>query len=173
MLTHTSRNAPQIPMAAVEVKYTGQGVKDVPANDFINAVSAYLKSTGKVQLPSYVDYCKTGSFKELGPQDEDWYYVKAAAVARRVYTKSGVGVGHLRRAFGGRNGKNSTCTEHHARAAGGVIRHAMHTLEDLGIIEKIPGGKGRRITPEGQRQMDLVAARVEGTRFHVIETADE
>ena len=126
----------------------------------------------QVQLPGYVDFCKTGSFKELGPQDEDWYYVKTAAVARRVYTRHGVGVGALRRAFGGRNGKNSTCTEHHTKAAGGVIRHALHTLEELGIVEKIPGGKGRRITPEGQRQMDLVAARVEVKKFHYIESAE-
>lgn len=34
----------------VTTTYTGKGVKDVPANDFINAFSSYLKSTGKVRI---------------------------------------------------------------------------------------------------------------------------
>lgn len=33
----------------VTTTYNGKGVKDVPANDFINAFSSYLKSTGKVR----------------------------------------------------------------------------------------------------------------------------
>lgn len=119
-----------------------------------------------------MDFCKTGAYKELAPLDDDWYYVKTAAIARRVYNRQGLGVGALRRAFGGRTGKNTTCTSHHAKAAGGVIRHALHTLENLGLVEKLPGGKGRRITPEGQRQMDLVAARVEVKKFNYIESAE-
>lgn len=123
----------------------------------------------QVQLPSYVDFGKTGAFKELSPLDNDWYYVRCAAVARRVYLRQGLGVGALRRSFGGRsNKKGSACPEHHAKGSGGVIRHALHTLEGLGLVEKLPGGKGRRITPEGQRQLDLVAARVEVQRFHYI-----
>lgn len=123
----------------------------------------------QVQLPAYVDYGKTGAFKELSPLDADWYYVRCAAVARRVYLRQGLGVGALRRSFGGRsNKKGSAMPEHHAKASGGVIRHALHTLESLGLVEKLPGGKGRRITPEGQRQLDLVAARVEVPRFHYI-----
>jgi hypothetical protein len=35
-------------MTEVYTTYTGKSVKDVPANDFITAFSAYLKSTGKV-----------------------------------------------------------------------------------------------------------------------------
>lgn len=31
----------------------------------------------QIQLPQYVDYVKTGAFKELAPLDPDWYYVRA------------------------------------------------------------------------------------------------
>ena len=126
----------------------------------------------QVQLPAYVDYAKTGPHKELNPLDADWYYVRTAAVARRVYLRQGLGVGALRRAFGSASNKKGRVTpEHHARAAGGVIRHALHSLEALGLVETISGGKGRRITSEGQRQMDLVAARVEVPKFHYVESA--
>jgi hypothetical protein len=33
----------------------------------------------QIQLPQYVDYVKTGAFKELSPLDPDWYYVRAGA----------------------------------------------------------------------------------------------
>lgn len=35
-------------MAEVTTTYNGKSVKDVPAQDFIDAFSSYLKSTGKV-----------------------------------------------------------------------------------------------------------------------------
>ena len=38
--------------------------------------------------------------KELPPQNDDWFYVRAAAVARHVYMRKTVGVGRLRKAHG-------------------------------------------------------------------------
>ena len=43
----------------------------------------------------------TGTLKELGPYDPDWYYTRAAAVARKVYLQPGMGVGALQKKFGG------------------------------------------------------------------------
>lgn len=37
-------------MAEVATTYQGKAVKDVPAEEFIKAFSAYLKSTGKVRV---------------------------------------------------------------------------------------------------------------------------
>ncbi|KAI3438853.1 hypothetical protein D9Q98_001270 [Chlorella vulgaris] len=147
-----------------------RSVKEVAPEAFIKAFAAYLKQTNKVQLPQYVDYVKTGAFKELAPLDPDWYYIRAAAIARRVYIRQGMGVGGFRRAFGGRsNAAGSTTPEHHAKAAGGVIRHALQQLEAMGLVEKNPAAQGgRRITPEGQRQMDLVAGGVPMVRFHYV-----
>ena len=33
--------------------------------------------SGKIKLPDYVDYVKTGKHKELAPYDRDWYYIRA------------------------------------------------------------------------------------------------
>ena len=43
---------------------------------------------------------KTAHWKEMGPYDPDWYYTRAASVARQVYLKQGVGVGKLRKIYG-------------------------------------------------------------------------
>lgn len=44
---------------------------------FIKAYAAYLKRTGKLEVPKWVDLVKTGTFKELAPYDPDWYFVRA------------------------------------------------------------------------------------------------
>lgn len=85
----------------------------------------------KVKLPSYVDYVKTGRHKELAPYDKDWYYVRAgrclrrlalekllydvfctASVVRHIYLRPGVGVGGLRKVYGG---KRLFCPVHMTR----------------------------------------------------------
>ena len=41
----------------------------------------------QIQLPSWVDIVKTGAHKELAPYDPDWYYTRAASLARKVYMR--------------------------------------------------------------------------------------
>ena len=45
---------------------------------------------------------------ELPPQDIDWFYVRAAAVARHVYMRKTVGVGRLRKVHGYASHNSST-----------------------------------------------------------------
>lgn len=54
----------------------GITVKDVPADAFIKAYAKYLKRSGRVELPKWVDIVKTGTLKQLSPIDPDWYYVR-------------------------------------------------------------------------------------------------
>mmetsp|Transcript_8660 Transcript_8660/g.28451 ORF Transcript_8660/g.28451 Transcript_8660/m.28451 type:complete len:94 (-) Transcript_8660:95-376(-) len=85
----------------------------------------------------------------------------AASIARLVYLRCDVGVGALRKRYGGSKGRG-VAPYHHAKAAGGLIRHILKQLEDIGIVEKSENAKGgRRITPQGQRDLDLIAGRVE------------
>lgn len=87
---------------------------------------------------------KTAHWKEMGPYDPDWYYTRAASVARHVYLTPTVGVGKLRKMYGGRK-SNGTCPEHHAKGAGGLLRHILQELERVGIVE-LNESKGRQIT---------------------------
>merc|ERR1739848_243955 len=43
------------------------GVKDVQSQAFVVELAKYLKRSGKIVLPKYVDYVKTGVAKELAP----------------------------------------------------------------------------------------------------------
>jgi ribosomal protein S19E (S16A) len=97
------------------------------------------KNNPQLQIPDWVDIVKTACFKELPPLDRDWYYIRAAAVARQVYVRQGLGVGQLRVKFGGRNKTRGVKPEHFKKASGGLIRHILKQLESVGFVEKHTG----------------------------------
>ncbi|KDR19934.1 40S ribosomal protein S19 isoform X2 [Zootermopsis nevadensis] len=133
-------------------------LKDVDQQKFVKAFSAFLKKTGKMKVPEWVDLVKSARFKELAPYDEDWYYTRCAALARHIYFRSPVGVGAVTKIFGGRQ-RNGVCPSHFCRGAGGVARKALQSLEQLKLIEKTGDG-GRRLTVQGRRDLDRIAAQV-------------
>ena len=137
----------------------GVTVKDVNSHDFVIKYAAHLKKIGKIEVPKWADLVKTGTTRELAPYDPDWYYIRAAAIARRVYVRGGIGVGAFKRIFGGRMHRG-TRPETFMTGSGAICRHILKELESLKIIEKVPGGKGRRITPQGQRDLDSIAGQI-------------
>ncbi|KAF5315142.1 hypothetical protein D9619_007238 [Psilocybe cf. subviscida] len=134
------------------------GVRDVSADEFIAAYASHLKRSGKLEVPAWVDLVKTGSFKELAPYDPDWYYVRAAAVARHIYLRKDVGIGALTKLHGGRNRRGNR-PSHHADSSASVQRKICQSLEKIGVLEQTGNG-GRRISQDGQRDLDRIATAV-------------
>lgn len=132
------------------------GVKDVQAHAFTVELAKYLKMSGKITLPKYVDYAKTGVAKELAPYDPDWFYIRCASLARRVYVTPGTGVGAFRHAYSTRMRRKGVVPEHTSIAAGGIIRNCLQQLEGMGLVEKDPNG-GRRISSSGRQALDRIA----------------
>ncbi|KAF9454718.1 ribosomal protein S19e [Macrolepiota fuliginosa MF-IS2] len=134
------------------------GVRDISADAFIAAYASHLKRSGKLEVPTWVDIVKTGSYKELAPYDPDWYYVRAAAVARHIYLRKDVGIGALTKLHGGRNRRGNR-PSHHADSSASVQRKVCQSLEKIGVLEKSDNG-GRRISESGQRDLDQIATQV-------------
>eukprot|EP00850_Spirogloea_muscicola_P008396 SM000044S16043 [mRNA] locus=s44:791545:792884:+ [translate_table: standard] len=150
-------------------------VKDVPSHDFVRAYAAHLKRTGKlrfhsadtvyysphwgqIEVPSWGDLVKTAAFKELAPYDADWFYIRAASMARKIYLRQGIGVGAFKKIYGGRKRRGSK-PSHFAKSSGSIARHVLQQLERIKIVELDTKG-GRRITSDGQRDLDRIAGRV-------------
>ncbi|KAG9315657.1 putative ribosomal protein S19 [Chiua virens] len=134
------------------------GVRDISAESFISAYASHLKRSGKLEVPTWVDLVKTGAFKELAPYDPDWYYVRAAAVARHIYLRKDVGIGKLTKLHGGRNRRGNR-PSHHGDASASVQRKICQSLEKIGVLEQTDNG-GRRISQDGQRDLDRIATAV-------------
>ncbi|KAF7124365.1 hypothetical protein RHSIM_Rhsim12G0151900 [Rhododendron simsii] len=147
-------------------------VKDVSPHEFVKAYSSHLKRSGKVslslslslslcvsmELPQWTDIVKTGTFKELAPYDPDWYYIRAASMARKIYLRGGLGVGAFRRIYGGSK-RNGSRPPHFCKSSGSVARHILQQLQNMNIIDFDAKG-GRKITSSGQRDLDQVAGRI-------------
>eukprot|EP01083_Nonionella_stella_P121035 363417_1 len=143
-----------------ELEARGITVRDVSASEFIAAYALHLKNSDKFELPKWTDVVKTGIAKELAPYDPDWYYVRAAAIARKVYLQPGVGVGALQRKFGGAKNRG-TRTFTFQKAASGCIRHILQQLLEIKVIELHPKS-GRMISRVGQQDLDRIAGQVAG-----------
>nr|CAB3497330.1 unnamed protein product [Digitaria exilis] len=111
-----------------------------------------------MELPEWVDIVKTARFKELPPYDPDWYYTRAASIARKIYLRQGIGVGGFQKIYGGRQ-RNGSRPPHFCKSSGAISRNILQQLQKMGIIDVDPKG-GRLITSQGRRDLDQVAGRV-------------
>ncbi|KRX53916.1 40S ribosomal protein S19S, partial [Trichinella britovi] len=133
--------------------------KDVDQSELVNHLATFLKKSGKIKLPDWVDLVKLGSFKELAPVDPDWFYTRAASIARHLYIRSPTGVGAFRKVYGGRK-RNGSAPAHFCLASSNVIRKCLQALEEIKWIEKAPNGKGRILTSTGRRDLDRIASQI-------------
>jgi len=139
---------------------TGVTVKDIPAKEFIKAFASHLKASGKINVPEWATLVKTGSNKELAPYEADWYFVRAASVARKVYLRPGTGVGAFTTVYGGNNYRKGSVPPHFSKAAKGIIRHILQSLANADIVAVRDNSKGRFMTKAGQRELDTVAGQI-------------
>ncbi len=140
-------------------------IYDVPPNDLIERAAVELAKLPEIAPPEWAKYVKTGHFHKRPPVREDWWYVRAAAILRAIYSKGPVGVQKLRTKYGGRKRRGHP-TEHVYKGSGNLIRKIMQQLERAKLIAQGAVGvhKGRVITPKGRSFMDKLAKEVLGPK---------
>ena len=125
---------------------------DVPTKELIDEVAKKLKNDKFIALPEENRYVRTGVHKENPPTNKDWWYVRCAAILRKIYIKNIIGIEQLRAEYGG--GKNRGSKPSKARrGSGSIARRAVQQLEKAGYVTRIKG-KGRVLTPKGRSFLD-------------------
>ena len=134
--------------------------KEVPADALINELARYLKEeVRQVRPPEWAMYVKTGPNKERIPEGQDWWYVRAASIMRKLYVAGRpVGIERLRTAYGSLKDRGSA-PSHFRKSAGGHIRKILQQLEAAGLVTTI-SRRGRRLTPKGVSLLNKVAKKV-------------
>jgi small subunit ribosomal protein S19e len=117
-------------------KKKGGNVLDVCSNLFIQKLAEFFKEKDLIKLPKWGTIVKCSHANELSPNSADWFYTKAAAVARQIYlTKSKtLGVGTLKRMFGKKKRRGSqapTFMEH----SGKILRTIVKQLKNIEYLE--------------------------------------
>lgn len=133
---------------------------DVPAEDLIEAVAAKIEDD--LDQPDWLEFTKTGTGRELPPEQDDFWSNRAASLLRKVTVDGPVGVERLRNAYG--DAANGTTRyrvrpNHKREGSGNVIRTALQQLEDAGYVETSEG-RGRTVTGEGQALLDDTASEI-------------
>jgi len=121
----------------------------------IEKVAAYLKENKVIEPPQWAMFVKTGVHKERPPQNPDWWYIRAAAIMRKLYLKGPIGVSRLRTAYGGRHRRGHRPPKF-AKGSGAIIRKILQQLEEAGLAEKADR-KGRVLTKKGRELLEEAA----------------
>jgi small subunit ribosomal protein S19e len=134
---------------------------DVPINDVIEKSAEELKKVNTIQPPAWAAYAKTGCHKERPPANEDWWYMRCAAVLQSVRKLGPIGTNKLRVKYGGRKNRGHK-PDRFVRGSGNVIRKVLQQLEASELIAKAEKGvhKGRVVAPKGVSLLDKAAKAV-------------
>lgn len=122
-------------------------LNEYQADKLIHEMKERLKKIDEIKPPEWAQFVKTGVHKERPPQQEDWWYIRAAAVLRKVGSEGKIGTERLRKAYGGRKNQGHK-PEHKHKASGSVIRKILQQLEAAGFVAA-KKGKGRELTQKG------------------------
>jgi len=133
-------------------------VREVPSDKLIERLKERLKEIKEIEAPEWINFVKSGAHRERPPEQQDFWYIRAASILRRIYLDGPVGVERLRTYYGGRRRRGHKPPRVY-KASGAIIRRILQQLEKAGLVEKIDK-KGRRITPKGQRLLDRIAFEV-------------
>ncbi|MEF8869232.1 MAG: 30S ribosomal protein S19e [Haloarculaceae archaeon] len=132
---------------------------DVPADALIEAVAAEIDD--ELEEPDWAGYTKTGMGRELPPEQEDFWSVRAASLLRKVAIDGPIGVGRLREAYGDSTQGSTryrTRPDTKSEGSGKVIRTILQQLEEAGYVVNQSGG--RSLSGEGRALLDRVAGEV-------------
>lgn len=131
-------------------------IENADPNALILALAKEFESVGAIKAPEWAKFVKTGAHKERPPAQENWWYVRAAAVLRTVFRDGPIGVAKLRSKYGGRKNRGSK-PEKFVKGSGNIIRKILQQLDAAGYTKKMDKGKGRVILPSGQAILQKVA----------------
>lgn len=134
-------------------------IKDVPPKKLIEELAMYLKNNYKViSPPPWSKFVKTGTHRERLPQNNDWWWIRAASILRKIYLNQHIGVGKLRKMYGGT--RSMGLRPRHFRKAGGkIIRLILQQLEKAELIKTVKG-EGRILTSNGMALLDRISIKI-------------
>jgi small subunit ribosomal protein S19e len=149
-------------------------IYDIDPTELIEEVAKELRKIDSVKPPVWATFIKTGHSKERPPIRNDWWYVRAAAVLRKVYRFGPVGVSKLRSMYGAKKNRGAKA-EHFYKGSGNVIRKILQQLEKAEFLRqgKIGIHKGRIITPKGKSFLDKIATKLKGSGKEVKPKVEE
>jgi len=147
----------------------GFNVLDIQSGVFIKKLAEFFKDKNIIRTPTkWGSIVKCSHANELAPLDSDWFYNKAAAVARRIYINktNSLGIRTLRALFGKKK-RGSVKAPKFALAGGKILREIIKQFKNSKYVANkftIKDGEnhtvGLHLTNLGITEMDKVASKI-------------
>ena len=136
-------------------------IYDVYPRKLIEEMALELKKMPEMSPPEWAVYVKTGTHNMRPPAEEDWWYVRSAAILRSIYKLGPIGVSKLRTKYGGRKNRGVK-PDKTVKASGNIIRKILQELEIVGLVKQAEVGvhKGRILTPKGKSFVDKIVVKI-------------
>lgn len=129
-------------------------VYDVPASKVIGTASRELKKLKPVSPPDWAKFAKTGSGREMPPDQKDWWYTRSASILRKIYIAGPIGITRLSKKYGNKKNRGYQ-PEARRRGSGSIITGILKQLESVEFVKTTR--KGRAITPKGISFLDKIS----------------
>jgi len=115
-----------------------------------------LKKISEFEQPEWSFYVKTSSAKERPPENDDFWFKRAASILRQLYFKGVIGVNKLRTRYGAKKDRGGRPSKFR-KASGKIIRVILQQAESAGFVEKVDHLQfGRKLTEKGRDFLDSV-----------------
>jgi small subunit ribosomal protein S19e len=123
---------------------------DAPAEDLIEATAAELADD--LEQPDWAQFAKTGTSRELPPEQEDFWALRGASLLRKVADRLATAYGDAKK------GSTRYRVRPNQKTSGSkkVIRTLLQQLEDAGYVTT-RDGYGREVTGAGRQLLDETA----------------
>ena len=134
-------------------------VYDIPASDLIKRTAEYLRENASDISPlQWASIVKSGATRKNPPENLDYWYVRSAAILRKIYVNKFIGIDHLQKEYGGRTSRGSV-GKHKRSGGGATIRNILKQLEKAGLVVTVEK-KGRKLTDKGTSILDNLSGEI-------------
>ena len=133
---------------------------DIPPENLIKGIADELKKLDHVQAPAWAPFVKTGVHKDRPPEQDDWWYLRTAAILRKLYfAGTPYGVARLSKRFGGTRKSRARKVKHFSKGSRNIIRTIFHQLERAELVT-LREGRGRVLSDKGVSFIDKIATKL-------------
>ena len=125
-------------------------VYELDAQEYNLKLAEALKNIPEFEAPEWINFVKSGSFRERPINDSDFWHKRAASILRQIYRKNVVGVNRLRTKYGGRQNRGSK-PQRFKKSGGKIIRTILQQADAAGFTEIAKAIKGVRERRPGRQ----------------------
>ena len=110
----------------------------------MNKLVEEMKKMKEIQPPEWAPFVKTGSHKERPPVQPDWWYIRVAAVLKKVQKQGPVGANRLAKQYGGSKNRGHKPNKK-VNGSRNIVRKSLQQLEKAGLVKQQEKGKAGKV----------------------------